>query len=417
MSVTVKAYLMSKGSIAEIRKFVLKDDPTIGRYEQLESKSNQLYSSLKNRPISSIQLNYEDGDGELVAFSSNEELFLAETCIKDGVFRIFVREKEEPRQDSPAKPSAAAASSTTAPPAKVPPTTVPPATWATPAGVHVNVTCDGCEGPVVGVRFKCAVCPDYDLCVDCWSKGIHPEHSLVGSPGVRPVRASQGAFPHIKLKTKTRHCGRGARRNTAPATPAMPVADVQGGINYLRNVGESVAAMLSPLGIDVDIDVEHGGRAVKVTEGPREEDAERETGVAQWSLFLSSVGGSSPKFFPSRRQASPSKDDEEWTHVSGKEVDPSSGEMQSLLQGAEVDRGAVREVEQDGAKGAPPAALYPRLPPGMDPRLVESLTHMLSMGFTDEGGWLSRLLRAKEFDIGAALDAIQYDGKNARQRR
>lgn len=43
-----------------------------------------------------------------------------------------------------------------------------------------------------------------------------------------------------------------------------------------------------------------------------------------------------------------------------------------------------------------------------DPRLVESLAQMLSMGFTDEGGWLTRLLQAKNYDIGAALDAIQY---------
>ncbi|XP_077465408.1 sequestosome-1 [Stigmatopora argus] len=386
MSVTVKAYLMSKGSIAEIRKFVLKDHPTIGRYEQLECKSNQLYNSLKNRVNSSIQLSYEDNDGELVAFSSDEELFLAETCIKDGVFRIFVKEKEEPCQDSPAKPSTAAR------PGMARPATAPPATWATPAGVHINVTCDGCEGPVVGVRFKCGVCPDYDLCAACWAKGIHPEHTLVGSRSVHLVRASQGAFPRGKLMTKTRQCRRGLRRNTAPATPA---ADDQGGINFLKNVGESVAAMLSPLGIDVDIDVEHGGRAVKVTEPQREEDADQGA------------------------QASPSKDDEEWTHVSGKEVDPSSGEMQSLLQGAdtEVDQGPADEADQGAVKGAPPAALYPRLPPGVDPRLAVSLTHMLTMGFTDEGGWLSRLLQAKDFDIGAALDAIQYDGKNARLRR
>lgn len=51
---------------------------------------------------------------------------------------------------------------------------------------------------------------------------------------------------------------------------------------------------------------------------------------------------------------------------------------------------------------------YALPPTEADPRLVESLALMLSMGFTDEGGWLTRLLQAKNFDIGAALDAIQY---------
>lgn len=41
-----------------------------------------------------------------------------------------------------------------------------------------------------------------------------------------------------------------------------------------------------------------------------------------------------------------------------------------------------------------------------DPRLIESLSQMLSMGFTDEGGWLTRLLQAKEYDIGSALDTM-----------
>lgn len=48
--------------------------------------------------------------------------------------------------------------------------------------VHPNVICDGCNGPVVGTRYKCSVCPDYDLCSSCEGKGLHREHSKLIFP-------------------------------------------------------------------------------------------------------------------------------------------------------------------------------------------------------------------------------------------
>lgn len=37
-----------------------------------------------------------------------------------------------------------------------------------PRAVHERYTCDGCDtGPIVGIRYKCSVRPDYDLCEKC----------------------------------------------------------------------------------------------------------------------------------------------------------------------------------------------------------------------------------------------------------
>ena len=41
-------------------------------------------------------------------------------------------------------------------------------------GFHVTVMCDGCDmHPLVGLRYKCTSCEDYDLCQKCLQKGIH----------------------------------------------------------------------------------------------------------------------------------------------------------------------------------------------------------------------------------------------------
>lgn len=45
--------------------------------------------------------------------------------------------------------------------------------------VHRNVTCDVCDmNGIVGVRYKCTVCPDYDLCSAC-EPSHDPSHPLI----------------------------------------------------------------------------------------------------------------------------------------------------------------------------------------------------------------------------------------------
>ncbi|KAI0756244.1 hypothetical protein C8Q80DRAFT_1127522 [Daedaleopsis nitida] len=51
--------------------------------------------------------------------------------------------------------------------------------------VHKNVICDVCNNQIVGVRYKCLDCPDYDLCEQCTStphlRNLHPAaHEFFG---------------------------------------------------------------------------------------------------------------------------------------------------------------------------------------------------------------------------------------------
>ena len=53
--------------------------------------------------------------------------------------------------------------------------------------VHPGVVCDGCDHSVVGFRYKCFTCPDFDLCSRCEAKGLHPGHNMIriASPGAK----------------------------------------------------------------------------------------------------------------------------------------------------------------------------------------------------------------------------------------
>ncbi|KAG8919530.1 hypothetical protein FRC00_011219 [Tulasnella sp. 408] len=61
-----------------------------------------------------------------------------------------------------------------------PDVTVPPVGTAMPLVPH-NATCDLCDSKIHGNRYKCSMCPDYDVCESCFSivAEQHPKHAFV----------------------------------------------------------------------------------------------------------------------------------------------------------------------------------------------------------------------------------------------
>jgi sequestosome 1 len=56
--------------------------------------------------------------------------------------------------------------------------------------VHQGVECDGCQvSPIVGHRYKCSVCQDFDFCSNCEEKidHLHPFLKIKNAGGAPAV--------------------------------------------------------------------------------------------------------------------------------------------------------------------------------------------------------------------------------------
>jgi len=73
---------------------------------------------------------------------------------------------------------------------------------------HVGVTCDGCGmSPIVGLRYKCSVCPDFDFCRECEESKAHAHAFL------KIKRAGQA--PKVMVTAIDDRMGNAPRQNGA----------------------------------------------------------------------------------------------------------------------------------------------------------------------------------------------------------
>lgn len=103
--------------------------------------------------------------------------------------------------------------------------------------MHDNVVCDGCNGSVAGIRYKCSMCADYDLCESC-----ELQHQS------KPIHDSSHPFLKITVPVQPRWGSRGGRsacpyyrrgNNRSISTPlARFVQDV--------NMGDRAGNTLAP---------------------------------------------------------------------------------------------------------------------------------------------------------------------------
>merc|ERR1712012_498472 len=443
-NVSFKVFYKKEGE-DEVRRFVI-DNNVSTSFDYLVGKLEMVFPSLKGAQYSVC---WSDADGDNVTITSDEELIIALTEMTGPLYKLTVSVKRSK-------------------PVTIEDEGVADAEIKVHYGVTCD-GCE--NKPITGNRYKCVVCDDYDLCESCEVAGRHPGHNMIKitQPGYifpqrlfKRMQVLQDRAKNKQEKQEKKEENKGARPRSegcrgprgrgmfgpfmqggmgrggawsgmggggawsaaGPAFEAMmrgwagegaagghhqahdaahqaaadahkaaqeaneqvhkaaqeaaAAASMTGNEDYLKNVGSFVAAALDPLGIDVKIDIEtpEGRKSCHVSNQSSEESKDDEKKDEAFG------------------------DNEEAKKEEEKDKD---GSLYPSLVDTTDTKSAPTTTEETAAVVVPsaPVATHP------DPRIQVALQAMMNMGFSNEGGWLSSLLEAKNGDIGKVLDILQ----------
>lgn len=146
----------------EIRKL-----PSVpASFPQLQSVLRDLYGS------SNFAVKYQDDEGDLITVASDQELREAQQTVSGLSLKLFLTPLQ-PSPDSLPKPEGCLSHPKSKLKDLLHSQVTGNAGFPAPA-VHDHVTCDGCgQYPLVGVRYKCTVCPNFDYCEHCMTRNDH----------------------------------------------------------------------------------------------------------------------------------------------------------------------------------------------------------------------------------------------------
>lgn len=97
-----------------------------------------------------FSLYYIDEEKDQVTFSSSDEIAAALQIPSASLFRIYVQIMKSNEE-----------------------------TTVNNKVVHENIVCDICKNEIIGARYKCLICDDYDLCNSCVQLECHSDHEMI----------------------------------------------------------------------------------------------------------------------------------------------------------------------------------------------------------------------------------------------
>lgn len=408
---------------AEIRRFTIGNKA--GIYQEMVEKIRAAYNGLIEAN-EEIRTYWQDEENELVGFSSDSEMQFAidiQAALKASksyegssplsIFKVYVSKmmpkiKNEPKMGQ--------------------------TKFAT---LHPGIVCDGCDSSIYGLRFKCAVCPDYDLCNSCEDKGMHQEHKKIkiDKPHGFKMRCPYfGRRNCHKSTNQQQQSNDQDQPRTSQAGTSNPFAEtfnnfipllsaslpMSGSSDQIKSFGENLKKFLDPFGIDVDYFVENNStnkEEVKKEENEENKNDSKLSPDVNDLLTPEKMDESKPSspINPStdhileptnatampNAPAIPSAPSQEELNSIKSNASPYESAANALKNMIEKNEGSSKKLENDAEEND-----FNLIDIEKEIKIIKTIESLREIGYSDDGGWLTRLVTAKNGDINAVLDTI-----------
>jgi len=399
-SVSIKVYCQ-EGDRNHIRRFCLDKDDT-SSFSHLQEKLDLVFPQIRRHSFSIL---WTDDEGDMITVSNDEDLKIAFTDMKGPLYKFVIRMVTEGNSSEKQ------------------------------VNIHPGITCDGCQGKVSGFRYKCLVCEDFDLCKACEFSGLHPEHSVIRISNPHVLWPHQ-VFSPLRILNQLNEITKGEDLKIPDAKSSSQDPKIEG---VLGPVFETMVKVVTPNKVtegagnnkDTKAAESHQAKQCIVDESDRfkknSNHSTKDSSSASEYLAMPCSDNLHQKLeTENERKESEEKaiDETPLTIEPEKEKNPRP-ELDDSEEKREESNENLPEVFYASYDGT----LYPtrpennpdnivqsnspesKTPKGQDehpdPKINDALQAMLNMGFTNDAGWLTNLLVAKQGDIGNTLDVLK----------